>query len=174
MTSAVCAKCLELVSDTATVCRNCGAPQVSQRVSVAKKNRRWIWVSLGCFVGFVIFAIVTAPPVQDRASEQPSPPTLERSEQEVRAIGSIARVVVRSGVVVVAVDEAAYKRFATLAYANDTLGIADLVLQGQAFTVSSGTRVKVIDRGFERREVRIIEGESFGRSGWVTHTLVSE
>lgn len=177
MANVVCAKCLELVSDTTTVCRNCGAPQVPQRTSFWRRTSGWVWAAIAGFFALVAFFAWVAPPAPvspSPSTEQPAPPPKQRSEKEVRNVGSEARLIVDSGTVLVAADEAAYKRFLTLAVADDTLGIADMVMQGQAFLVPNGTKVKVIDSGFARREVRILEGEHFGRSGWVAYEFLRE
>lgn len=46
---------------------------------------------------------------------------------------------------------------------KDALGFASQI----AFSVDDGTPVLVIDRGFEKAEVRVRSGKHVGRSGWV-------
>ena len=56
--------------------------------------------------------------------------------------------------------------------AKDYIGIAKLILVGEAFSVDICTRGKVIDRAFGLREVRIMEGENFGESGWLPYEWI--
>ena len=73
----------------------------------------------------------------------------------------------RSGAVAVATSESAATEFGKLAVANDTTGISQMVLAGQLFMAPQGTRVRVIERGFGRKRVRVLDGELAGRDGWV-------
>ena len=117
--------------------------------------------------------LLAHPEVRRHLSNQRRLETLAKagSRTGTISIGDEVSLVVDSGKVVVCVDEAAYKRFTQLAVADDVLGVAGLVASGRAFAVESGTRARVIGRGFERREVRILSGEHAGRSGWVTSSI---
>ena len=53
--------------------------------------------------------------------------------------------------------------------AEDYIGMAQLEMLGKVFAVPNGTRVLVIDSDFACREVRILEGDSFGISGWLSY-----
>jgi hypothetical protein len=101
------------------------------------------------------------------------PTTSENSRSSSGAsVGDEVRLVVGSGQVVVCVDEDAYRELTKLAVADDMLGIGELVASGRAFAVESGTKASVIETGFERRRVRVLEGRHFGKAGWVTKSLV--
>ena len=61
---------------------------------------------------------------------------------------------------------------------NDTEGGVLLMLQGVVFAVPDGTRVRVLD--YEQwflyggmYEVRVLEGDNYSRSGWLTEKAVS-
>lgn len=72
--------------------------------------------------------------------------------------------------VFVAVSEEVHDRFMQLAGANDRHGVAQLAVAGQVFMIPGGTKVRVIqDKGWLPAlfEVRVLEGEHAGRSGWV-------
>jgi hypothetical protein len=71
------------------------------------------------------------------------------------------------GLVPVAVSEQALNRLIQLSVAEDNLGIAEMILSGQAWNVTSGTKVVVIDEGVLRSEVRIMDGPQRGKAGWV-------
>jgi len=88
-------------------------------------------------------------------------------------VGDGGRLVVDSGLVLLAVDEEAYERMRNLSVARDYLGLQVMVQARLLFQVESNTTARIIGRGFERREVRIMDGPQFGRSGWVAHTIVA-
>ena len=78
------------------------------------------------------------------------------------------------GNVPVGIDEKAYDRIVELSVAKDTLGLAQLQLQGLMWTVPSGTRVCVISSGFLSDEVRILSGDHMGQSCIVASEFVSK
>lgn len=61
---------------------------------------------------------------------------------------------------------------ARLAVAGDTVGITEMILNGQAFIIGEETKALVIDVDFDWNigasiaRVRIMSGDQFGRSGW--------
>ncbi|TFZ82127.1 hypothetical protein [Candidatus Macondimonas diazotrophica] len=93
---------------------------------------------------------------------------------EVFHPGDDVLLVVSEGVVLLADNEQAYGAFMKLAIAKDYLGMAQMEASGSLFSVPSGTKARIIDRGFERRLVRIMEGKHFGRSGWVVLSLLKK
>ena len=76
-----------------------------------------------------------------------------------------------SGDIVLCTNESAYDEYVKLAVAKDYLGMAKMESRGRLFRVPSGTKARVIDIGFEKREVRVMEGEHFGQSGWATSSI---
>lgn len=56
--------------------------------------------------------------------------------------------------------------FYRLANAGDTLGIAQLVLGGRCSQLEDSTLVRIIGGGVGTREVRVLEGDAVGSSGW--------
>jgi len=80
-----------------------------------------------------------------------------------------------STIITVAPSIQAFDALITAARHNDALGMMELELAGEIFCPFQGTRVLVIDRGgflFSRTQVRILEGEFIGRSGWVCSEFV--
>ncbi|QDT76354.1 DUF4339 domain-containing protein [Lacipirellula limnantheis] len=97
-----------------------------------------------------------------------------QKEQTTVSKGDDARLAVPGqSEVYVCVTESAFSRFVELAVAKDYLGMAEMELAGQVFTVPSGTKVKVIGRGFLKREVRVMEGQHIGGSGFVPQEFVT-
>ena len=83
--------------------------------------------------------------------------------------------VLRSGdgsEVPVAANQGIYERLQDLADVNDVVGIKQLMGTGNIWLVNSGTRVHVIDTHWMRFEVRILDGNRAGRSGFVKREFV--
>lgn len=55
---------------------------------------------------------------------------------------------------------------------NDLDAVAQMVLDGKAFFVPTQTKVLVIERDFGVRQVRILEGDFSGQSGWIPYEFV--
>lgn len=108
-------------------------------------------------VAFAIFLVIAA--LLPTPSPLPSTPR--------HPVGSDVTLSEGTGEVIVVVSEAAFQEMVKLAVANDTRGLAQMVVRGQAFLVPDGTRAKIIDRGFERRRVRILLGPQRDADGWV-------
>ena len=55
--------------------------------------------------------------------------------------------------------------------ANDTVGVAKMVTDGQAYMLDPNTEVKVIDSSFQSYQlvyqVRIMSGDNFGNAAWI-------
>ena len=60
-------------------------------------------------------------------------------------------------------------KITTALVANDEIGLAQLVITREAFMVDNCTKVKVIDTAVSLRQVRILEGEQVGKSGWLPY-----
>jgi len=69
--------------------------------------------------------------------------------------------------VLVATTQANLDEIVKLAVVKDTVGMTEMVLNGQAFFVDRNTKVLVIDGGFTSLRVRIMSGDYYGASGWV-------
>jgi hypothetical protein len=53
--------------------------------------------------------------------------------------------------------------------ANDQYGIRELLITHRVYAIPCSTRVLVLDEGFTRDKVRIVDGEYAGRAGWIVH-----
>jgi hypothetical protein len=153
-----CRECSGEVSTSAKSCPRCGAPiKVPVKVS-------FVVLSV---LGFLVMFGLAANYLPDDKVKQSDPPADSASD-----VGADVVLRVSSGDVVLGVDELAYGEFIKLALAKDYLGMGQMEGAGKLFRVPSGTKARVVDSGFEKRQVRIMEGSSFGRSGWVTSTVV--
>ena len=74
----------------------------------------------------------------------------------------------------VAVDEEAFDELISAVVAKDNYGIMELTLAGRVFIVQNNTKVLVIEPGFTKTKVRILEGENAGMAGWVPYEFVQK
>jgi hypothetical protein len=77
-------------------------------------------------------------------------------------------------VVIVPVDDAAEREYERSSEASDDLGISNLKGAGKLLLVQNGTRVRVIGHRWmeSKYELRILEGEFKGKSGWVRRAFL--
>ncbi len=161
-----CHECGREISTSAESCPNCGAKPKKSQESLARKE-------LGCGALLLVvvgFAVVAS--VFDDGEEQKTRPISMPSSSSSTSVGSDIVLRVNSGDVVVCASKDAYDEFQKLAVAEDYVGMAQMEAAGRLFRVPNGTKARVIDTAFEKREVRIMDGEHTGRSGWVTSSLV--
>jgi len=71
--------------------------------------------------------------------------------------------------VYIAVDKEVFDEWIKACNAKDYIGVAQMEALGKLFVVSNGTKVLVIDRHTFSREVRILEGNATGKSGWLPY-----
>lgn len=118
-------------------------------------------IGCGAVAGLCLFVIILL--VIGGAGETPTekaPATL--------GIGETGRLhATDRGVTVLAVSPEAYDAWIKATTAEDTFGVSHLIETHQVYSVPHDTRVLVIDRAMYRRQVRILEGERAGASGWV-------
>jgi len=70
--------------------------------------------------------------------------------------------------------QADYDVFVDTLLSKDTIGLEQFLLDGRGFGVANGTKVLVIGTGVGVRQVRVLEGEHFGESGWLAMEYVSK
>ena len=92
-------------------------------------------------------------------------PTPEPSD-----IGSEATISVPNlDTVHLALNKEALDLWTEACVAKDYIGMAQLESVGKVFPVPNGTRVLVINSAFAVRQVRVLEGNAYGRSGWLPY-----
>lgn len=121
------------------------------------------WILAGYALVALLLAVFLANPKLRALGNHP-----RRDSGASIAVGERARIYRDRGSVVLARTESAWDELMTLAVANDDRGIALMVLSGQAFLAEPGTLVHVLDRGFERRRVRVLDGPTADQDGWVS------
>lgn len=89
------------------------------------------------------------------------------------AIGSEAHVTAADAdEVLVAATEESYDALNRALAAHDNEALTGLLMQGALFAVPKGTRVRVLAGSFTHVQVRILEGEHAGASGWIALEFV--
>ena len=73
------------------------------------------------------------------------------------------------GIVSLGIDKQAFSDLTDASVAKDQIGYARIFAEGRAFTAPNCTKVLAIDSTFTATEVRILEGEYLGASGWVPY-----
>ena len=71
-----------------------------------------------------------------------------------------------------AADKAAFDQWVSVCAAGDQQGAAQMHASGRMFAIKNNTRVKVIDIAFGALQVRVLEGDRTGSSGWISHEFV--
>lgn len=73
----------------------------------------------------------------------------------------------------VAEDEQTYKEMMEAIRVKDIIGTNKFLLYSdKVFMAPTGTKVWVLESGLERAKVRILEGNNYGKSGWVPRQTV--
>jgi hypothetical protein len=123
-------------------------------------------------VFLIIFLIMISGGDKKSTSTSPTPSKTETSlhvgEEGFLKVGNDP-----NQVIYLATDEKAFDELTKVILSKDEYGLLELAAQGKVFGVTNGTKVKVVDRAFARRKVRIIQGakpidaDKVGLSGWV-------
>ena len=97
----------------------------------------------------------------------PEQPAAKAEESFIKAGATLRLSVDGKAPVPVSIDSATHERVLKLMAAGDTVGLTQLALNGKLTVVKDGTKAKLIDVGIFTTEVRIVDGQSAGRSGIV-------
>ena len=142
-----------------------------------KRTLKMVLWSVGGFVLFIVVISALAASDKEKLGDVPVQPTTQATtpKQERVGVGDEGYVKSSSGTAnktLIATSEANFDALVKASVANDTIGIAQLVLEGRLFAVEDGTKVLVIDSTVGARQVRILEGELFGETGWLPMEFV--
>jgi hypothetical protein len=120
-------------------------------------------------------AVIPPTDVPPRVAGNPQPALApERRPPEPVDIhaGTEAALRVPSGRILVATSEANLDKLMKTLTIKDSEGILELLANGEAFAVDNGTKCRVLTPGILTVEVRIIEGDQRGRSGFVPREFI--
>jgi hypothetical protein len=97
-------------------------------------------------------------------------PSITASEM----IGTQAYIVTPMNYPHIAVDEKALDAYIKAIASNDIPhGVLELYQQRRLFQVENGVKVKILDLGFGKAKVRILEGDKTGYTGWIVSEWVN-
>lgn len=123
---------------------------------------------VGLMVIFVLIAATSSPSKKEQKTELP---------KEIK-VGDTAIVNMHDDIsdcsesVAIAVTKESQDKLSKASIAQDEIGILALLASGEIFSVPNCTKVKVIDMAVFLRQIRVLEGEQFGLSGWVPYEFV--
>ena len=95
------------------------------------------------------------------------------SSKEIR-IGDICVISAKQQKASLSPTRVDWEALIKVSLAKDEIGLLQLIRDGRLYLVSNGTKVKILDRGIDAHEVRVMEGGAFGVSGWVSKTDLSK
>lgn len=90
------------------------------------------------------------------------------------SVGENGYIKVASPKAIIALTESGFDELTKTYIANDTNGIYEFLVSGKGFAVPNGTKVLVIDTAVGSRKIRVLEGESNGKAGWIVKEWVSK
>jgi hypothetical protein len=143
--------------------------EIKPKKELSKKEK----IIAGFAVVFLIIFLITIGGGNKKST--PISPTPSKTETSLH-IGDEGFLKVGNDpnqVIYLATDDKAFDDLTKVLLSKDEYGLLELAMQGKVFGVTNGTKVKVIDRAFARRKVRIIQGakpidaDKVGLSGWV-------
>lgn len=145
--------------------------EIKPKKSIWKKW--WFWL----IIVFVVAIVASVGGEKKETTPEKQSPQGQTKEEKLR-IGDEGILNNNSdksnfeGGSILAVDEKAFDDFIQALVADDKLGYSQMLGAGKLFIVDNGTAVKVISIGLFKREVRILEGDYLGRSGWIAFEFV--
>jgi len=116
--------------------------------------------------------------VSNSGGNKPIPSSTTTIENQILSIGDEGIVNNNGdrnncdGKVILGISKEAENQIIKASVANDEIGLANILMNGGIFFVPNCTKVKVIDINMFIRQVRILEGEQFGKSGWLPYEFV--
>lgn len=164
-----CLQCQGEVPEKATKCMHCGSKirlrwqdmSLFQKISSLGCLTLIIWIVVIGFTSYGIGNKTNTAPTKNISYNTPS-------------LGEKGIIKIDAKQWFLAIDENAYKEMEKSIWANDTLGLLDLTAKGKLFYVSNGIKVQVIEIGLERQKVRVLEGEQFGKAGWINYKFITK
>lgn len=90
-------------------------------------------------------------------------------------IGDTAYIVTSMNYPHVAIDEAGFEAYMKALATNDIPhGVTELYQKRKLFQVENNVKVRILDKGFTKIKVRILEGKMQGSSGWVASEWIKD
>lgn len=131
------------------------------------RKKRWIVVAALCFA--IVIVGVAFVIMRPGSSDNSNSLGKTRSAQNIGA-EVILYIKGRDTIMLAADEKTLDDLIAVISGRNDEL--QDLIRSGRVVTVPNGTRVRVVERGFGKTKVRVIEGDKILSEGWVPELWV--
>ncbi|TSC83227.1 MAG: hypothetical protein G01um101419_137 [Parcubacteria group bacterium Gr01-1014_19] len=175
-----CPFCKDTIPSNATKCSHCTADLTSKDArenieSQIKEKKKILIIGTSIVCGFFLMILVI---VIGSISSSPQQSVKTQSVVSIGGEGVLRSSDDPSGTVFLATTPEALNQLTKTIIAKDAVGLLQLAIEGKAFGVTNGTRIKVIDSGVGTRGVRIVQGvnpvdqDKIGRSGWVPYEWV--
>lgn len=130
--------------------------------SLNKWTKKKVFFVIGSFVFLIIVILLVS------GGGKPSSPSQPQEQSGKVSVGNEGFLRLEGqNEILVATSKENFKKLIKASVAKDTIGMAQMVQSGEVFFVDSGTKVLVIGSAFGSKEIRILEGKSATRSGWV-------
>ncbi|MEN3331470.1 MAG: hypothetical protein V7641_835 [Blastocatellia bacterium] len=152
---------------------NHDAPPVSQQ----EKPPLPLAVRVSVLIGIIVGGLYLASFLADKKTLQPesqsaTPHTSQQSNsatpKRTKSVGDEVKIYVEGlKTITVAVDEDAYSELDKVFQAKDQYGYDHLLAEGRIFRVTNNTRALILENGFFKLKVRILEGIKQGYAGLV-------
>ncbi len=168
-----CPLCKAKIPSDAVKCSHCAGDlsgkEVQEKIKKQVKRQNMTFGLVGILVILIIFI---ARGDKNSTSTSTNTPTTEKQTLSIGEEGIINYNTDRndcSGQAILGISKEAQDKITKASNAKDKIGLAQLVLTGEAFMVDNCTKVKVIDSAMFLRQVRITDGEQFGKAGWLPY-----
>ncbi len=130
-------------------------------------RKRWITLSL---LGLVIGAVIIVFYVTRGASKNVSDSI--GKTRAAQSVGNEVRLYIKGrDTIMVAADEKTLDQLITAISARNG-ELEALIQSGRVLTVPNGTRARIVEKGYGKTKVRIIEGDKILSEGWVPELWV--
>lgn len=159
-TTKKCKFCKEEILKDANVCKHCG-----KTIPREYGNKALL---IGLLIIFLPVIISSFSPSSSSETATATP------QMEHLNVGDLGYLQSNSGTAMLATTQNNEDKLTKLSVAKDTEGITQMVLDGDVILIDSGTKVRVIGQMMFSREVRVLEGKNYGKSGWVPNEFLSK
>jgi len=129
-----------------------------------KKHPIWSGVIILFLIGMVVSPLL---PKDSSSNLNYNPSSNTPPTSDSLGTGEEGKLYTGTGIVGVAITEEALDELTKAAIAKDSIGYQNVFLEGKAFLVDDYTKILVIEIKFSKEKVRVLEGDYYGKSGWV-------
>ena len=130
-------------------------------------RKAWIALSLlglGIAAGIIVFYIT-------RPASKSAPDSIGKT-RAAQSVGNEVKLYIKGrDTIMVATDEKTLDQLITAISARNG-ELEALIQSGRVLTVANGTRARIVEKGYGKTKVRIIEGDKILSEGWVPELWV--